>query len=97
MSGFGRPMKTRKLLREILSELRGGNYPFSVCQNRHIKISVTNPVTAQTTVLILGVSPSGLNAEKAIRTQCERNLKRVGISIETLKCKQQHKSQEKEA
>jgi hypothetical protein len=72
-------MKTRKLLREILRELREGNFPFSVCQNRHIKISVFNPASAQTAMLIVGVSPSDSNAEKASLKQCRENLARIGI------------------
>jgi hypothetical protein len=74
-------MNTRKLLREILSELRGGHYPFSVCQNRHIKISVTNPENAQTAMLIVGVSSSDVNADKASMKQCRRNLQRIGVTI----------------
>ena len=78
-------MKTRKLLREILSELREGHYPFSVCQNRHIKISVTNPESAQTAMLIFGYSPSDVNAEKASKDQCRKNLQRIGITISNWK------------
>ena len=78
-------MKTRKLLREILSELREGQYPFSVCQNRHIKISVTNPESAQTAMLIFGSSPSDVNAEKASKVHCRKNLQRIGITISNWK------------
>ena len=78
-------MKTRKLLREILRGLRGVNLPFSVCQNRHVKISVTNPENAQTAMLIVGVSPSDTNAEKASKDQCRKNLAKIGITISGLK------------
>ena len=78
-------MKTRKLLREILRELRGVNLPFSVCQNRHIKISVTNPDNAQTAILVVGASPSDTNAEKASKDQCRKNLAKIGITISGLK------------
>jgi hypothetical protein len=74
-------MKTRKLLREISDELRGANCSFSVCQNRHIKISVTNLENAQTVMLIIGVSPSDTNAVKASKDQCRKNLARIGISV----------------
>jgi len=73
-------MKTRKILRGVLSELREGANPFSVRQKRHIKVSVFNPVSAQTAVLILGVSPSDVNAEKAFLKQCRVNLEKIGIS-----------------
>jgi hypothetical protein len=78
-------MKSRKLLREILRELRGVNLPFSVCQNRHVKISVTNPENAQTAMLIIGVSPSDTNAEKASKDQCRKNLAKIGINVSCLK------------
>jgi hypothetical protein len=72
---------SRKVLREVLTELRGANCSFSVCQNRHIKIDVTNHVNAQTAVLILATSPSDVNAGKASLKQCKKNLERVGISV----------------
>jgi hypothetical protein len=78
-------MKTRKILREISGELRGANCSFSVCQNRHSKISVTNLENAQTVILIIGVSPSDTNAEKASRNQCRKNLARIGIGVSGLK------------
>ncbi len=78
-------MKSRKLLREILRKLRGVNLPFSVCQNRHVKISVTNPENAQTAMLIIGVSPSDTNAEKASKDQCRKNLAKIGINVSCLR------------
>ena len=64
-----------------MTELRGANCSFSVCQNRHIKIDVTNQVNAQTVVLILATSPSDVNAEKASLKQCKKNLEKVGIQV----------------
>ena len=74
-------MKTRKFLREICTELRKANCTFSIQQNRHIKIDVTNLVNAQTAILILSSTPSDVNAEKASLKQCRKNLEKVGIQI----------------
>jgi hypothetical protein len=76
-------MKTRKLLREICSELKKANCTFSIQQNRHIKIDVTNLVNAQTAMLILSTTPSDVNAGKASLRQCKKNLEKVGIQIST--------------
>ncbi len=74
-------MRTRKLLREILTELRKISLVFSVQQNRHIKIKVTNPITAQSVALIVSVSPSGFSYERNFWNQCEEHMKRLGICI----------------
>ena len=74
-------MKTRKLLREILTELRRLSLVFSVQQNRHIKIKVTNPITAQSVALIVSVSPSGFSYERNFWNQYEEHMKRLGICI----------------
>lgn len=74
-------MKIRKIMHEILTVLRKNHLPFSVSQNRHIKISVTNPINAQTALLIISTSPSDVNAEKQIKKKCMKRLERVGVSV----------------
>ena len=80
-------MKTRKLLRDVLTELRKLSLVFSVQQNRHIKIKVTNPVTAQSAALIVSVSPSGFSYEKNFWNQYEEHMKQIGVSKEKGKTK----------
>jgi len=80
-------MRTRKLLREVLTELRKLSLVFSVQQNRHIKIKVTNPVTAQSAALIVSVSPSGFSYEKNFWSQYEEHMKQIGVSKERGKAK----------
>jgi len=80
-------MRTRKLLREVLTELRKLSLVFSVQQNRHIKIKVTNPVTAQSAALIVSVSPSGFSYERNFWNQYEEHLKQIGVSKEKGKAK----------
>jgi len=80
-------MKTRKLLREVLTELRKLSLVFSVQQNRHIKIKVTNPVTAQSAALIVSVSPSGFSYERNFWSQYDEHMKQIGVSKEKGKIK----------
>lgn len=80
-------MKTRKLLRDLLRELRNLRLGFSVRQNRHIKVEVTNPVTAQTAMLIVAVSPSCHRYEDLFWRQYETSLNRLGVIWEPTKKK----------
>jgi len=73
-------MKTRKLLRDVLTELRKLSLVFTVQQNRHIKIKVTNPATAQSTALIVSVSPSGFSYERNFWSQYEEHMREIGVS-----------------
>jgi hypothetical protein len=73
-------MKTLKLLREVLNELRKLSLVFTVQQNRHIKIKVTNPVTAQSAALIVSVSPSGFSYERNFWSQYKEHMREIGVS-----------------
>ena len=66
------------MLRQIL---RDKDCKIKVKQNRHIKISVFNESNAQSTFLILSVSPSDVNYEKAFLKQSAQNLRQIGIEI----------------
>ena len=73
-------MKTLKLLREVLNELRKLSLVFTVQQNRHIKIKVTNPDTAQSAALIVSVSPSGFSYERNFWSQYKEHMREIGVS-----------------
>jgi hypothetical protein len=62
--------------------LRNINCNFSVEQNRHIKISITNLDNAQTTFLVISVSPSDVNFEKAFVKQASERLLSIGIRLD---------------
>lgn len=62
--------------------LRDKECKFKVEQNRHIKITVFNQSNAQSTFLILSVSPSDMNHERAFLKQSAQNLRQIGIEIE---------------
>jgi len=75
-------VKTRRLLSDVLRELKALKLMFSVCQNRHIKIKVTNPVTAQSASLVMPVSPAGSNYLNYFWTQYKEHMREIGIQDE---------------
>ena len=75
-------LKSKRALRKMCRFLRNNNCEFSVEQNRHIKISIQNLDNAQTTFLVISVSPSDVNFEKAFYKQASERLLRIGIRID---------------
>jgi light-regulated signal transduction histidine kinase (bacteriophytochrome) len=74
-------LKSKRTLRKMCRFLRNNNCDFSVEQNRHIKISVQNLDNAQTTFLVIAVSPSDVNFEKAFYKQASERLLSIGIRL----------------
>jgi hypothetical protein len=75
-------MKKKKFKTRILRSLQTLKLDFKVCQNKHMKMKLTNPETGLSTSLTVPVSPAGGGYEHYFWKQYDKHLVKIGVCLE---------------